>query len=270
MPRIEVDDRVLTYEVHGAAHTGAETLLLLHGLGSSGADWEPQIAAFEKTYTVIAVDLAGHGGSGHGGSPAPRRLPTVEAMAADVEIVLDALDVCAIHVIGLSIGGCVALALGLRAPARVRSLVLVNAFARLRPAGPRAAARMLTRVGLLLCAPMSTLGSYVARNMFPRPDQADLRAAAAARLAANGRRAYLAAVSALVRFDARRRLGEIHCPTLVVAGEHDTTIPLSAKQALARGIPGARLVVVPDSGHVTNLDQAAEFNRIVEAFLTDR
>jgi pimeloyl-ACP methyl ester carboxylesterase len=265
MPRIEADDRVLAYEVHGAAHIAAETLLLLHGLGSSGADWEPQIAAFEKTYAIIAVDLAGHGRS-----PAPRRLPTVEAMAADVETVLDALDVRAIHVIGLSIGGCIALALALRAPARVRSLVLVNAFARLRPAGPRTAARMLTRVGLLLCAPMSTLGSYVARNVFPRPDQAGLRAAAAARLAANGRRAYLAAVSALVRFDVRRRLGEIHCPTLVVAGEHDTTIPLSAKQALARGIAGARLVVVPDSGHVTNLDQAAEFNRIVEAFLTDR
>jgi 3-oxoadipate enol-lactonase len=265
MPAIEVGSRVLAYEMHGPMHDGAEAILLLHGLGSSCADWEPQIAAFEKTYTVIAMDLAGHGGS----APA-RWLPTVEAMAVDVEAVLDAVGLRSVHVIGLSIGGCVALALALRAPERVRSLVLVNAFARLTPAGPRATARMVGRVGLLLCAPMSLLGAYVARTAFPRSDQVDLRVAAAARLSANRRRAYLAAVSALVRFDARGRLGHIRSPTLVIAGARDTTIALSAQHFLVGGIPGARLVVVPDSGHVTNLDQAAEFNRIVEAFLKDR
>jgi 3-oxoadipate enol-lactonase len=152
----------------------------------------------------------------------------------------------------------------------VRSLVVVNAFARLTPAGLRAASRMAIRIVLLLCAPMSMVGAYVARGLFPRDDQRALRAAATARLSTNGRLAYVAAMSAVVRFDVRRRLGEIRCPTLVVAGERDTTIPLSAKHALVRGIPRARLVVVPDSGHVTNLDQPAAFNRIVEAFLRDR
>jgi pimeloyl-ACP methyl ester carboxylesterase len=97
--------------------------------------------------------------------------------------------------------------------------------------------------------------------------QAGLRSAAAARIAGNGRRAYLTAIAALVRFDARRRLGEVRCPTLVVAGERDTTIPMAAKEALAHGIPAARLVVVPDSGHVTPWDQAGAFNRIVRDFL---
>ena len=261
MPLIEVDGGVLAYEVHGPPRD--EALVLLHGLGSSSADWTPQIAAFETSWALVTVDLAGHGGS----SPS-RAFPTMETMAGDVEALLDALGVRAAHVIGLSLGGCVALTLALRAPARVRSLVLVNTFARLRPAGPRAAARMLTRLGLLLLAPMSALGSYVARDLFPKPDQGELRDAAAARLAQNGRRAYLAAIAALVCFDVRRRLGEIRCPTLVVAGEDDTSIPLGAKEALARGIPGARLVVVPESGHVTNWDQAATFNRIVRDFLT--
>jgi pimeloyl-ACP methyl ester carboxylesterase len=265
MPHTAVDDRTVAFEVHGPPPGEADAILLLHGLGSCCADWNPQTVTFEKTYTVVAVDLAGHGASSacHG-------LPTVEAMAMDVVAVLEVLGIRAVHVIGLSLGGCVALALALHAPVRVRSLVLVNTFARLTPTGPRAATRMLCRAGLLLGAPMATVGAYVARELFPEPDQTALRAAAASRLTANGRRAYLAALTALVRFDARQRLGAIRCPTLVVAGERDTTIALAAKQALARGIPGARLEVVPHSGHVTNLDQAAEFNRIVEGFLRDR
>jgi pimeloyl-ACP methyl ester carboxylesterase len=260
MPLIEVAGAALTYEVHGPP--GDPTLVFLHGLGSSLVDWAPQVAAFEAAHAIVTVDLPGHGGSS-----AAHALPTVETMAGGVEALLDTLGVRTAHVIGLSLGGCVALALALRAPARVRSLVLVNSFARLRPAGARAAARMLARFGLLLLAPMSALGAFVARDLFPRPDQAELRAAAAARIAGSGRRAYLTAIAALVRFDVRRRLAEIRCPTLVVAGERDTTIPRAAKEALARGIPAARLVIVPESGHVTNWDQAAAFNQIVRDFL---
>src|SRR5207237_6369358 len=99
--------------------------------------------------------------------------------------------------------------------------------------------------------PMPVVASYVAREAFPREDQSPLREAAIARLAANPRRQYLASLAALARFDVRRRLGEIHCPTLIVAGERDTTVALAAKQALAESIPGARLAVVGHSGHVT-------------------
>jgi len=263
MPSIDVNGAVLAYEARGPRD--ADTLLLLHGLGSCAADWEPQLPAFEREYAVIAVDLAGHGRS-----TMLRGRPSIDAMAADVEVVLDTLGIRAAHVVGLSIGGCVALALALRAPGRVRSLVLVNTFARLRPAGPRAAARMLVRLALLLGAPMPALGRFVARTLFPHPAHTGLRATAAARLAANDRRAYFAAMRAIIRFDVRRRLGEIRCPTLVIAGACDGTIPLAAKQALADGIPGARLVVVLESGHVTNWDQPATFNRIVERFLTER
>ena len=264
MPRIVVNGSVLAYEIHGRADRHA-TLVLLHGLGSCAADWQPQVDVFASTHTVIAVDLANHGAS-----RSARRLPTMETMAADVEGLLAALDLGAVHVMGLSIGGCVALALALRAPARVRSLVLVNAFARFQPAGAAAAVSLLVRLALVLGAPMSRLALHVACRLFPRPEQEGLRSAAAARLATNGRWAYLVTMAAIVRFDARRRLGEIRCPTLVIAGDRDTTIPLTAKQRLTRGIPDARLIVVADSGHVTNWDQPAMFNRIVGEFLTGR
>jgi 3-oxoadipate enol-lactonase len=88
-----------------------------------------------------------------------------------------------------------------------------------------------------------------------------------ASLAGNGRRTYFAALRGLLGFDVRARLGQIRCPTLVIAGDRDTTVPLVCKQALQQSIPGAELVVVSDSGHVTPYDQASRFNALLLAFL---
>lgn len=160
-----------------------------------------------------------------------------------------------------------ALALALDHPARVRSLTLVNTFARLVPAGPRGALRMLVRLGLLACAPMRVVAAHVARGLFPRPDQRELYLAAVASLASNPRRTYLAAIRGLLAFDVRGRLGEIRCPTLVIAGDRDTTAALASKRLLQRSIPGAELIVVDDSGHVTPYDQAERFNQLLLAFV---
>jgi 3-oxoadipate enol-lactonase len=233
-------------------------VLLLHGLGSSGDDWAPQVAALADRYRVLAVDLPGH----HRSARPPGDL-TIERMAAGVEDLLDRLAIEAAHVIGLSLGGCVALALALDAPSRVRSLVVVNAFARWQTAGIRGAARGMRRAVLAMAAPMRVLASAVAREAFPEPEQITLRQAAVARLTANSRRHYLACLAALVRFDVRDRLGEIRCPTLVVAGAHDTTVPFAAKVLLARSIPGARISVVDGSGHVTPGDQPQVLNELI-------
>ncbi|MBI3362736.1 MAG: alpha/beta fold hydrolase, partial [Chloroflexi bacterium] len=154
-------------------------------------------------------------------------------------------------------------------PARVRSLVLVNTFARLRPAGWRGALRFARRLWLLAFAPMRVTAAFIARGLFPRPEQRPFYEACVARLAANPRRAYFNTIRAIITFDATSRLREIARPTLVVAGERDPTIPLSAKEELARGIPGAQLIISTDSGHATPYDQAERFNRIVLEFVGD-
>jgi pimeloyl-ACP methyl ester carboxylesterase len=170
--------------------------------------------------------------------------------------------------VGLSLGGCVALALALGAPASVRSLTLVNTFARLRPAGWRGAYRMLERLVLLAVAPMPVIAARVAQGLFPWPEQEELRAAAAASLGRNDKRAYMAAARALTRFDVRERLAEIQCPTLVVAGEQDRTVPRASAELLQRRIPRARLVVVRGSGHATPYDRPELFNRLVLEFVS--
>ena len=241
---------------------GAPVVLLLHGLGSCGDDWAPQLPALAARYRVLTVDLPGHHRSAR-----PRGTLSIARMAEEVETLLDRLALERVHAVGLSLGGCVALALAMHAPARVQSLTLVNTFAHLRPTGLRAAARGAGRALLALAAPMSLVARYVAHEAFPGTDQAALREAARARLAANPRRHYLGCLAALMRFDVRHRLAEIRCPTLVVAGARDVTVPLAAKETLARSISGARLCVVADSGHVTPFDQADALNRLLAEHL---
>jgi len=262
MPLIEVNGLKLYYKTEGQTDSAAPVLLFLHGLGSSSSDWVLQTRFFAQHYRIILIDLRAHGRSRHPGG----RL-TIELMADDVEALLARLEIPRAHVVGLSLGGCVALALALSHPARVQSLILVNTFARLQPAGGRSLLRMLSRLWLLLLAPMPVVATHVARGLFPKPEQQAYYAAAVASLSQNPKRGYLASIQALLVFDLRKRLGRIDCPTLVIAGDRDRTIPLAAKQALCRSIPGAQMRVIPDSGHATPYDQTELFNRAVEEFI---
>ena len=244
--------------------TGAEgpPVLLLHGLGSASRDWAWQIPSLQRRYRVIAVDLPGHGLSPVANGPV-----TIEAMADGVVGTAAAVAPEPAHVVGLSLGACVAVRMALQTPDRVRSLTLVNPFACVRPQGPGDCVRLLTRLVLLATAPMPRLAAHVARRLFPWPEQRPLYEAAVASLAATPRRGYAAAVRALARFDARGQLAAVRCPTLVVVGDRDRVVSLDAKLALAAAIPGARVAVVPGSGHVTPVDRPEVFNRLLLEFL---
>src|SRR5262249_36575750 len=123
------------------------------------------------------------------------------------------------------------------------------------------------RLGLLCTAPMATVARHVARGLFPRADQQEHYLAAIVRLPANPRRTYLSGMLALARFDARARLRDVTCPTLVVVPRRDTPVPRSAATLMVQAIPSARLAVIPDSGHATPYDQPEMFNRVVLGFL---
>ena len=248
---------------HPPALSQAGDVVLLHGLGSSAEDWLLQAPVLQDRHRAIAVDLPGFGKS--------RAFPGWPTMADYGRAVAEAMaeaEVEAAHVIGLSLGGAVALQLGLDRPQQVLSLTLVNSFARGR-VRPGAVLRTGWRFVYVLTGRMDRVGGWVAQELFPHPAQEDLRRIAAARLGRSRRRPYLQAGQAIARFDVRRRLGEITCPTLIVAGEEDNLVPLSAKEEMARSIPGARLVRLSDSGHASPIDDAQTFNRIVEAFLEE-
>jgi 3-oxoadipate enol-lactonase len=251
----------LEYRLDRSPAKDAAVVLLLHGLGSCGEDWALQRPALLPHFTVLAPDLRGQGDS-----PLPAGWPTIQDLAGDVLLLLDRLEIRSAHVVGLSLGGAVALQLAADEPARLRSLVAVNTFARLRATrGSRR--RGIERMWLAATGRMDELGRRVADGLFPDDGQQAFRDAAAARLAGNRPLAYIKMLVAVSRFDLRARLGEIRAPTLVVAGENDTTVPLSCKLELAAHIPGARLARFAGSRHVTPLDRAGPFTARLLEFL---
>lgn len=257
MPFAVVNEIQLRYEINGSG----TPVIFLHGLGSSADDWALQVPVFAERHRVITLDLRAHGQSG------VRQPLTVDAMASDVAGLLAQLNTGPAHVIALSLGGCVALALGIHHPECVRSLTLVNTFAKFPITSWRGLQRAVQRFWLLQFRPIQELAQFVAAGLFPHPDQRWLYEAAVMSLSKNSRQAYWAALHAIRRFDARARLKDIRCPTLVMIGERDTTVPRVAGEYLAQAIPGARRFLMPNSGHASPMDQPEMFNAEVLEFL---
>jgi len=251
----------LEYRLDQSPTKDAPVVVLLHGLGSCGEDWALQRPSLLPYFTLLAPDLRGQGAS-----PMPDGWPTIEDLAGDVLLLLDRLEIRSAHVVGLSLGGAVALQLAADEPVRWRSLIAVNAFARLR-ATRGALQRGIERTWLAATGQMDELGRRVADGLFPDGRQEAFRAAAAARLAGNRPLTYFKLLAAVGRFDLRSRLEEIRAPTLVMVGEQDTTVPLVCKLELAAHIPGAHLAKFPGSRHVTPLDDADSFSARLLEFL---
>jgi len=257
-----VKDNHIYYEIYKTSERERPGVLLLHGLGSCGEDWGLQIPIVSENYWVLVLDMPGHGRSSQ-----PAGWPSIEDMALQIASVMKEQAELPVHVVGLSLGGAVAMQLALAHPEAVRSLTLVNTFAKLR-SGSSGFFRKLVRIAYVALGRMDRVGVWVAAGLFPELEQELLRQAAAERIASNPRSAYLRAIWAATRFDIRDRLNEINTPTLVVAGANDQTVTMETKRELADLIPGADLVVIPDSGHATPIDAAEEFNRTLLDFLS--
>ena len=237
-------------------------LVLLHGLGSSRNDWLLQLPVFIPRYRTVALDLRGHGASPK--PPGPYRL---NQFAADVARLLQQIDAHPAHVLGISLGGAVAQQLALDFPELVRSLVLVNTAARFVSESWQQRLMGVRRLASVYLFGMERVAEAVAMKLFPKPEQAQLRRETVERIRNNDVAAYRATLWAIARFDVRARLGEIACPTLVVAGEADTTVPVESKRQLVERIAHSRLEIVANSGHATPVDQPEAFNRVVTRFL---
>lgn len=259
MPNFSSNHIDLYYESTG----DGQLLLLIHGLGSSTRDWEPQVAEFAKSYRVITVDLRGHGQSEKPAGPY-----TIPEFAADVASLLESLHASPAHIVGLSLGGGVAFQLAIDYPAMLKSLTIVNSGPSMGGTSEQAQAEIARRVGIVQQMGMRAMGHALAPNLFPAMEHAALRETFVERWAENNPQAYIEATRSLLGFDVTSRLGEIHCPVLIIAAEHDYT-PVAAKQAYVRLIPNAELVVIPGAHHATPIEQPEAFNAALKQFLAN-
>jgi len=253
----KIGDLTVYYERHGQ---GAP-LLLIHGLGSSTRDWENQVKALSSFYEVIVFDLRGHGKTDK-----PKGPYKVSLFAKDTAQLIQSLFSKPIDVVGHSLGGMIAFQLALDFPSLVNRLVIINSG----PAVifPNLKTRFyfyLRRLSVKWFG-MKKLSQQLAKALFPKPEQDELREIFIARWEENDPRAYLDSLKAFLGWNVIPRLGSIKCPTLIIAADHDYT-PVAFKEYYTKLIPGAILKVIPDSYHITLIDKPNELNQVLLDFL---
>ncbi|MFJ5773749.1 alpha/beta fold hydrolase [Streptomyces sp. NPDC093094] len=237
-------------------------LLLVHGAGADGRMWRPQPDGLAGEFTVVVWDEPGAGRS----SDLPEGFGLAD-FAHCLAALVEELGLGPAHAAGLSWGGTVVLELYRHHPELVRSLILVDTYAGWKGSLPpeevaarvEGARRMLavpreefdpTLPGLFADGPparFAALLDAMARDVRPETMGAELALMAEA--------------------DERDVLPRIAVPTLLLWGERDERSPLDVARALLEAIEGARLVVLPGAGHMSNLEAPEDFDRAVRAFL---
>lgn len=256
MQRITVNGARIHYVDEGR---GA-TILFLHGLGGSHDDWRLQRPEFAARFRVIIPDLRGFGAS-------ERRAPfTIRQHARDMIALLSAREADRAHVVGISMGGAVAIEMALLAPESVATLSLANTASGFVLTNWQRRRMALIRIVIAAFLGVGAVARLFGQKMFPARHQGRLRRRLIRRASSTSRWVYLATLRALTRWNAASRLASIGVPTLVLGAEHDFTTS-GEKRRWTALMPQARFVEIPGSRHHSELDSPARFNREVLDFV---
>jgi 3-oxoadipate enol-lactonase len=249
-------------------HAGRGPLVVfLHGVGGNKANFADQIAYFGKGRCALAWDARGYGDSD---DPIETALDFA-SFSADLVRVLDHFDAHKACLVGVSMGGRIALDFTGRYPDRVGALVLADT------SGGTTQAQDPARIEAMLAtrrAPLLHEGKTPAdiapgiADSFSGPDITHgQRAALIESLSALRVTPYLATLEAVTRYTGFPAFETIKAPTLVMTGEFDPIAPPAMAQAMANSIPNAHYVCVPRAGHISNLENPAAFNHALDQFL---
>jgi pimeloyl-ACP methyl ester carboxylesterase len=293
------DGLAVNYLDEGA---GDQAVVFVHGFPFQASMWEPQIpVAVEAGRRAVAPDLPGFGRSA---VPAERAAYSIERYADLVAALIGDLDLGPVVLVGLSMGGYIALAVARRHPEVLAGLVLADTRA-----DPDTSAGRQTRsdqqalveergdvtplVDGLLTRVLAPGGWGVSprqgrrepprpggRGVSPRqgrreppreagPRHAEVGATLGDMMRSTAPAGWIGALEAMKqRRDQTDLLASIAVPTLVVVGESDAIAPVDVAEAMAKAIPNAHFEVVPDAGHVASLENPEVFNRAFSDFLT--
>jgi pimeloyl-ACP methyl ester carboxylesterase len=236
-------------------------LVLVHGAGEDGRVWQPQLAALADEFTVLAWDEPGAGRS----SDLPAGFGLAD-YANSLATLLEALGLAPAHVAGLSWGGTVVQELYRRRPELVATMILVDTYAGWKGSLPEEEVRARVEgVRQMLAAPAEEFDPTFP-GLFAAGPPAEF-VPLLEEIAADVRPASLRGqLSVMAEADQRDLLPRIAVPTLLIWGELDARSPLTVARQFEEAIPDTKLVVIPDCGHVSNLERPEAFNRAVSEF----
>jgi len=258
MPKITMSDGcALHYRFDG--DESRPILLLSNSLGSTLAMWEPQLAAFGQHFRILRYD-----NRGHGGSDAPDGPYTIERISLDAKELLEGLELGPVGFCGLSLGGMVGMWLAANAPECLTRAVFANTSAYFgQPEMWNQRLALVESEGIQVVAE-GTIQRWLTRDFMDQhpAETAELTAMIADTPPAG----YMAAAAGVRDVDLREALPRIGVPSLVIAGALDPSTPPAMAEAIADAIPNARLAIL-DSAHLSNVEKAEEFNRLILNFL---
>ena len=238
----------------------APVVMLSNSLMSTHAMWDWQMPALLERYRVLRYDTRGHGQSQT--TPGPY---SIEMLADDAAALARHAGVGRVHFVGLSMGGMIAQQFALRHAQQLRSVVLCDSASEMPPRSMWEqrfeTARAQGVPGLL----ESTLKRWFVPG-FAQRDPASLEAVKRFILA-NAAEGYIACASAVRDMSQTHLLKDIRVPTGIIVGRDDPACTLAQSEVLQREIPGAKMWVIDNAAHLSNIEQPAEFNRLLLAFL---
>lgn len=241
----------------------APVLVMANSLGTTLRMWDEGAPALRERFRLLRYDHRGHGGS-----PVPPGLYTIEDLGRDALALLDRLGIERFSWCGLSIGGMVGMWLASEAPERVEGLVLCCTSALL---GPREL--WDERIRVARTEGMDALvDSVVVRWFTPEffsahPETVEK---AAAMLRGTDPEGYAGCCAAIRDMDLRERLGQIRAPTLVISAAEDPATPPEHGELIRDSIPGASFEVIPGASHLANIEQPEAVTRAILDHLARR
>ena len=239
-----------------------EPLVLLHALGCDHHLWDAVAPRMPREWGVLRYDLRGHGNSEAGPAEC-----SIEDHARDLEGLLAEHVAQPATLVGVSVGGMIAMKAALLWPDRVRRLVLCATTGRIGSVESwNERIRAVQAQGLEGMAE-TILARWFAPGFVQREPSLHRRARES--LLGTSTAGYLATCVALRDADLRSQLHRIRCPVLVLSGEHDVATPPAQGRELAAAIPGARFELIPGAAHLPPLERPEIFNAAVERFLKE-
>lgn len=254
----------LTYDCELIGPEKAPAVVLSHSLATDHRMWQPQIKALAERFRLVLFDSLGHGCT-----EVPPGPYTLGRMAGDVVGLLDALGIGRAHFVGLSMGGMIGQILALNAPDRLLSLALCDTMSRVPPeAGPIWEERIHTALsqgmGPLVEPTIARWFTPPFRKRHPETVQtiADM-------IRATSPVGYAGCCHAIAALDLTDRIKAIRLPTLILVGADDPGTPVAASEVIHAEIAGSRLEVIPSAAHLSNIEQAEMFTRLLTRHLVE-
>ncbi len=240
-------------------------VVLLHGVGGNRTVWNAVVPGLAKTHRVLAPDLRGHGRAEH---PAGSHFTFLE-LEGDVTHLLDRKGIDRAHLVGLSGGAMLALRIALDQPERARSLVMVSGAA-YTDNHTRAVADRWSEV-YAKEGPDAFALRLLKDMYYPDWIEDHLDFADALRAEVGGRD-YTPAdrwARAMRVFDERSRVAELRVPTLIVQAMDDAVVDASHGRILRQSIPGSKIRILAQTGHLVPVERPQETVEAISAFLRE-